>query len=84
MKTIECQSCAMVMNEDQYGSLEGGAKTEEYCHYCMKDGSFTTEQTLDEAIESNIQFWLTDCDNDPDKARIKIREEFSKLKRWAK
>jgi len=82
METIYCQSCAMPMKEEQYGSLKDGAKTNEYCHYCMKDGNFTTEQTLDEAIEGNIQFWLADCNNDPEQARKRIREVFTTLKRW--
>jgi len=84
MKTIECQSCAMPMKEEQYGSLVDGGKTSEYCHYCMKDGEFTTEQSFEEAVEGNIQFWLEDCNNDEDEARKKIAEVFAELKRWKK
>lgn len=82
METIYCHSCAMPMKETQYGTLADGAKTQEYCHYCFKDGHFTSNQTLEEAIESNIQFWLKDCNNDPDQARQRIREVFVTLNRW--
>jgi len=82
MQTIECQSCSMPMKEEQYGTLKGGEKTSEYCHYCYEDGEYTTPQTLDEAIEGNLPFWLEDCNNDPDLARKTIREVFSKLNRW--
>jgi len=82
MDTIYCNSCAMWMTEEKFGSLADGAKTEEYCHYCMKDGEFTSNLTFDEAVEANIQWWLADCDNDEEKARKRIREVFATLNRW--
>ncbi|MCL2592398.1 MAG: helix-turn-helix domain-containing protein [Defluviitaleaceae bacterium] len=82
METIYCQSCAMPMSEEQYGSLEGGTKTKDYCHYCFVDGTFTTEQTFEEAVEGNIRFWLEHCNNDEEAARKRIKEVFSTLKRW--
>ena len=81
---IICQSCSMPMKPDQCGTLANGEKSDEYCHYCYKNGDYTTPQTLDEAVEGNIQFWLARCDNDPNKAREKIRETFLTLNRWKK
>jgi transcriptional regulator with XRE-family HTH domain len=81
---IVCQSCSMPMNPNQYGTLSNGENTSEYCHYCYKDGDYTTRQTLDEAIEGNIQFWLGRSGNDPDKARTMIRNTFETLNRWKK
>ena len=80
--SIICQSCSMPMNPSQYGTFSNGENTSEYCHYCYKDGDYITPQTLDEAVEGNIQFWLSRCDNDPDKARAMIRKTFETLNRW--
>jgi len=81
---IICQSCSMPMDANQYGTLASGEITKEYCHYCYKNGDYTTPQTLDEAIEGNIQFWLERSGNDPDKARAMIRKTFETLNRWKK
>ena len=80
-ETIICQSCAMPMTEEKYGSLSNGEKTSEYCHYCYKNGDFTTKQTLAEAVEGNIPFWRDGCADD-DEARQRIMEVFPTLNRW--
>ena len=84
METIYCQSCAMPLEQEKYGSLADGSKTTEYCYYCFVSGSFTTEQTLEEAIEGNIPFWIEECNNDENEARKRIREVFLTLNRWKK
>ncbi|MDD4496257.1 MAG: zinc ribbon domain-containing protein [Eubacteriales bacterium] len=79
-----CQSCAMPMTEtDKFGTEANESKSLDYCCYCYSDGDFTTKQTLEEAVEGNIQFWRDGCNND-DEARTRIMEVFPKLKRWAK
>ncbi|MCL2576364.1 MAG: helix-turn-helix domain-containing protein [Defluviitaleaceae bacterium] len=82
MDTIYCQSCAMWLTEDKFGTEKDGTKTSEYCHYCFQKGEFTTPQTFDQAVEGNIPFWLEQCGNDEEKARQKIKEVFATLKRW--
>lgn len=80
-----CQSCAMKMSEKDYGSNADGSKNKEYCKYCFQNGKFTKEQTMEEAIESDIQFWMNDTDcKTADAARSKMMEVFPKLKRWKK
>ena len=33
-----CQSCAMPMTDEQFGTNADGSKNEDYCIYCFKDG----------------------------------------------
>ena len=82
MDTIYCNSCAMWLTEEKFGTLADGTKTSEYCHYCFQNGEFTTKQTFEEAVEANIPWWLEQCDNDEEKARQKIKEVFATLNRW--
>lgn len=78
-----CQSCAMPLNPDVLGTNKDSSKNTDYCMYCMKDGTFTSEQTMEECIESCIPFvsngnpWP-----DADTARAEMRKVFPNLKRW--
>ena len=38
-----CQSCGMPLSDEVFGTEANGAKNEEYCIYCYKDGGFTPE-----------------------------------------
>ena len=79
-----CQSCYMAMPTiDKRGTEANGNPNQDYCCYCYKNGDFATKQTLEEAVEGNIQFWRDGCKND-DEARARIMAVFPKLKRWAK
>ena len=81
----KCQSCFMEMDaDDKFGTEADGSKNLDYCCYCYADGDFTTKQTLEEAVEGNIQFWREDGDTSDDQARDRIKEVFPKLKRWMK
>ena len=79
-----CQSCAMPMTKpEKFGTEADGRLNRNYCCYCYADGDFTTKQTLEEAVEGNIQFWREENDKSDDEARARIMEVFPKLKRWA-
>jgi hypothetical protein len=78
-----CQSCAMPLNPDVLGTNKDGSKNADYCVYCMKDGEFTSDQTMEECIETCVPF----CSNgnpwlDADTARTEMRKFFPNLKRW--
>ena len=80
-----CQSCYMPMTKpEDFGTETDGEPSRDYCCYCHADGDFTTKQTLEEAVEGNIQFWRRESDKSDDEARARIWEVFPKLKRWAK
>jgi len=77
-----CQSCAMPLKESKdFGQNNDGSASEDYCCHCWKNGKFTYNSTLEQAIEANLPFWREGLTNDDD-ARALIREVFSKLKRW--
>ena len=80
--TTNCQSCYMPMDTpEKHGSEVNGRPSEDYCVYCYKDGKFTTEETLEQAVESNIMFWKSPEKSD-EIARERIMKVFPHLKRW--
>jgi len=81
-----CQSCAMPLESiDLYGTNADGSNNEDYCCYCFKDGSFTSDSTMEQMIETCVPFvskgnpWP-----DEDTARKAMQEIFPNLKRWKK
>lgn len=82
-----CQCCAMPIDESTFGTEANGNKNEEYCLYCYKDGQFTSDCTMDEMIEHNLNY-LDEFNNDSevkynkDEARAMMKEFFPQLKRW--
>jgi len=52
-----CQSCSMpLMEEEHFGTNSDGSKNDEYCVYCFKDGAFTDDHTLEEAIADSVNW----------------------------
>jgi hypothetical protein len=82
MEEKRCQSCYMPMSKpENFGKEADGSPSEDYCCYCYENGDFTTKQTLEEAVESNIQFWQ-DEGQTAEEARADIMKVFPTLKRW--
>ena len=82
MNTI-CQSCSMMMVEEEYGYNADGSRNTEYCKFCFPNGKFGKDETMEEMIESCIPFWVNDGDaKTPEEAREKMRKLFPTLKRW--
>ena len=78
-----CQSCAMPLEKpEDYGTEKDGAPSADYCCYCYTNGAFTSEQTMEEAIESCVPF-VKDMFGGEDNAREHMRKLFPTLKRWA-
>ena len=81
--TKHCQSCYMPMNEAaDFGTETNGGPSADYCCHCYEKGAFTVEQTYEEAVEGNIQWWKEDGDKSDDEARERIKAVFPTLKRW--
>ncbi len=80
-----CQCCGMPMGETKelYGMNADGTKSEDYCRYCYENGEFTSDETMDEMIESCIVHVV---ENNPgmteDEARTMMKGFFPTLKRW--
>lgn len=79
-----CQSCAMPMSPEEYGTNADASANSEYCKYCFENGAFTSEQTMDEMIETCIPFMKEEGSEwTEDQIRAHLREQFKDLKRWA-
>ncbi|MDE5859488.1 MAG: zinc ribbon domain-containing protein [Oscillospiraceae bacterium] len=87
MDTCVCQSCGMNMQPEVYGKNADGSPNSEYCKYCWVDGHFSKDETMEEMIESNLQF-LDEFNKGggtnltPDEARAEMMKYFPNLKRW--
>ncbi|ARC85981.1 putative zinc ribbon domain protein [Clostridium argentinense CDC 2741] len=81
---IFCQSCAMpLIKSEDFGTNADGNKNEDYCLYCYKEGAFTTEETMEEMIESCIPHVSSGNPYaNENEARTSMKEFFPTLKRW--
>lgn len=78
-----CQSCGMLLTRELQGTNEDQTPSKDYCHYCLIDGRFTKDETMEEMIESCIPFRINDSDcPDADAARSKMKGYFPALARW--
>ena len=83
-----CQSCGMPLNEEILGTNADGSKNQEYCMYCMKDGAFTGDFTMEQMAEYCSMFVeeynkntgknLTACEY-----KEELLKYFPTLKRWS-
>ena len=90
MERVYCQSCGMPMDKPElFGTNNDGTKNEDYCTYCFKDGEFIKDLTMDEMIETCLQY-IGEFNKDSEKkmtvdeARVSMKEYFPTLKRWKK
>lgn len=87
MNTHICQSCGMKMQETEYGANADGSTNKEYCKYCLPDGKFSRDVTMEEMVESNLNF-LDEFNKEggtnftAEEARIEMLKYFPTLKRW--
>lgn len=80
-----CQSCGMPMEkEEHFGTNQDKSKSDEYCVFCFKDGSFVDEGiTMQEKIEKNVQMAVKTGMSE-DVARNLAQATIPTLKRWKK
>lgn len=82
-----CQCCGMPLDDSTFGSEANGNKNEDYCVYCYENGHFTSNCTMDEMIELNLNY-LDEFNKDSEvkyskeEARTMMKEFFPQLKRW--
>lgn len=79
-----CQSCAMPMNDEDFGSEKDGSKSKDYCKYCYQDGEFTSDVTMEEMIDFCVPKTAQATGMSEKEARKMSKEMFPKLKRWMK
>lgn len=91
-----CQSCGMPLTDPSTGSVQAeilgtnadGSKNEDYCIYCLKDGAFTGNFTMEEMAEycsmfveeynKNTGNHLTACEY-----KQVLLDYYPTLKRWS-
>ena len=82
MTSLICQSCSMPLTtEDDKGTVKGGAKSDEYCVHCLKDGAFTQDITLEQAIAQCADY-ADMAGVTKEEALAYAKELFPTLKRW--
>ena len=77
-----CQSCGMMMGEEEYGHNADGSRNTDYCKYCFPNGKFGKDESMEEMIESCIPFWVGAEYKTPEEARERMKELVPTLKRW--
>lgn len=78
-----CQSCGMPMTPEQYGTKADGIADEKYCCYCMKDGKFEQDCSMEEMAEFCAPFEVEAgrCKT-KEEAREQLMGYFATLERW--
>ncbi|WP_205700119.1 zinc ribbon domain-containing protein [Erysipelothrix sp. HDW6C] len=77
-----CQSCGMPLNDDaNKGTDMNGKLSEEYCVYCLKDGAFIQDITLEQAIAQAGEY-ASLAGVTKEEAIAYSRTLFPTLKRW--
>jgi len=76
-----------IENDKMKGTNEDRSRSDEYCVYCFANGRFTREMTMEEMIQSNIEYldeWIssTGIEMAEEEAAMKLREYLPTLKRW--
>ena len=83
MEEKYCQSCAMPMAGEMYGTNTDKSTNEEYCKYCYENGEFTTNISMNEMIEFCVPHMASaNVETSEDDARKMMQEFFPTLKRW--
>ena len=82
METKICQSCSMPLsNEEDFGTVELGGKSDDYCVHCLKNGEFTQDITLEQAIAQCVEY-ADMAGATKAEALAYATELFPTLKRW--
>ena len=77
-----CQSCAMPLTEELYGTNADGSANNEYCKYCYADGAFAApEMTMSEMIDLCVPH-MVEQGMTEEQARQLMEEALPMLKRW--
>ena len=79
-----CQSCAMPMSDEHFGSEKDGSKSEDYCSYCYQDGEFTTDISMEEMIDYSAPKAAEATGMSEEAARKMCEDMFPHLKRGMK
>lgn len=79
-----CQSCGMPIREpEDFGTNEDQSTTDEFCHYCFRDGSFSEPlMTMGQMIDKLTIISMDKLKISEEEARRNAETTLPKLKRW--
>jgi hypothetical protein len=87
----ECQSCSLPLGvddngpKDNFGTMEDGSKSEEYCEYCFQDGKFTEpDLNVEQMIDKVTGFFVDELDMPVQIAKELAETKIPRLNRWNK
>ena len=82
MEAKICQSCSMPLTKaEDCGTTKSGAISDEYCVYCLKDGEFTQDINLEQAIAQCVEY-ADMAGATKEEALAYATKLFPTLKRW--
>ena len=82
METKICQSCSMPLsNAEDFGTVKAGSKSDDYCVHCLKNGEFTQDITLEQAIAQCVEY-ADMAGATKEEALVYATNLFPTLKRW--
>jgi len=77
-----CQSCSMPLTKkEDHGTTKSSGISDEYCVHCLKDGEFTQNITLEQAIAQCVAY-ADMAGATKEEALIYANKLFPTLKRW--
>lgn len=78
-----CQSCGMPLEKDVCGTNKDGSLNEKYCKYCFKDGTFTSDMSMEEMIAFCVPIMVKEVsDLTAEEAKKQMEAYFPQLERW--
>jgi len=79
-----CQSCSMLLTKSEdNGTNNDGSPSADYCCHCFVNGEFRGYNTVEEAIADSVNF-AEHAGMTKDEMLVYAKENYPKLKRWAK
>ncbi len=78
-----CQSCGIYITETTRGTESDGNLSEEYCSRCYMNGSFTSDSSMAEVIDSSVVVMMEDQNIPESAARAVLSCTLPRLKRWS-
>lgn len=79
-----CQSCGMPFcgKSENYGTESNGARSEDFCSLCYRDGAFVDDVSMEEFIENTAPLMAEACHLTPDEAVSFLGATLPFVKRW--
>ena len=87
MEQLFCQSCAMPLGAEIFGTNADGSQNTDYCIYCYKEGAFTGDFTMEEMVQFCAQYVgeynkNTGKNLTQEEYKEVLRQLYPNLKRW--